>query len=323
MTITKNILLLAIFLLCPNFVYAGSLLRIVTSLDPLEAQEYIAAFERDTGSKVDWIRLSAGEALARLKSEAKNPTQDVWFGAPINEFIAAKKADLLTPYKSSKTLDIPSKWRDKDGYWTGIYFGAVVFITREGYDPPFSWADLLKPEYRGEIVVSYPYTAGTGYAVLSGIISVYGEEAGLNYYEKLDKQIRRYTKSGGAPIVEVGLGEASIGIVFDQDALRKGVSRGFPLRLSYPADGTAYEIGGVAIVKGGEEASAGRFIDWITSIKGQGLMEKWYRVPLNRHAKINPMSKGPSDLKLAPIDFEAAGKNRERLINKWREKIGK
>lgn len=310
-----------LLLLFPLILHAETL-QLVTSLDPLEAKEYISAFEKDTGVNVQWIRLSAGEALARLKSEAKNPTQDIWFGAPITEFIAAKEAGLLEPYSSEATRGIPPKWRDKDGYWTGIYFGAIVFITRDGFASPNSWADLLKPEYRGEVVVSYPYTAGTGYAVLSGLIAIFGEEAGLDYYERLDKQMRRYTKSGGAPIIEVGLGEANVGIVFDQDALRKGVSRGFPLRLSYPTDGVAYEIGGVAIINGVKKAEAKKFVDWIT-VKGQDLMEKWYRVPTNSKAKANPLSKGPKDLQLAPIDFEKAGRDRERLINKWRERIGK
>ncbi len=313
---------ITLILLLLSFIAHAETLQLVTSLDPLEAKEYISAFKKDTGVDVQWIRLSAGEALARLKSEAKNPTQDIWFGAPITEFVAAKEAGLLDPYSSEATQGIPPKWRDKDGYWTGIYFGAITFITRDGFEPPNSWADLLKPEYKGEVVVSYPYTAGTGYAVLSGLIAIFGEEGGMDYYERLDKQIRRYTKSGGAPIIEVGLGEANVGIVFDQDALRKGVSRGFPLRLSYPTDGVPYEIGGVAIVKGAKKVEAKKFIDWITT-KGQDLMEKWYRVPANSNAKINPLSKGPKDLKLAPIGFEEAGRDRERLINKWRERIGK
>ncbi len=322
MTRYHKIFLFILFLFLPLIAKAETL-NLVTALDPLEAREYVSAFEKDTGIKVNWIRLSAGEALARLKSESKNPTQDVWFGAPSTEFVAAKRSALLSPYVSKETNAIDKKWRDKDGYWTGVYFGAIVFITHDGITPPTSWQDLLKPEYKGEIVVSYPYTAGTGYTVLAGLVAMQGEDNAISYYEKLDKQIRRYTKSGGAPIVEVGLGEANVGIVFDQDALRKGVSRGFPLQLTYPTDGVPYEIGGVATIKGGNEKLAGKFIDWITSLEGQDLMQKWFRVPLLSKAQLNVKSKNPRELNLAKIDIEKAGNSREELINKWREKIGK
>jgi len=323
MTITKYFLSLIFFLLYLPGIFASESLHLVTSLDPLEAQEYISAFEKDTGIDVEWIRLSAGEALARLKSERKNPSQDVWFGAPINEFMAAKRDGLLVPYRSPSTDKIPLKWKDKDYYYTGIYFGAIVFITRVGIDPPLSWNDLLKPEYKGEIVVSYPYTAGTGYEILVGLISIFGEERALEYYSKLNRQIRRYTKSGGSPIIEVGLGEANVGIVFDQDALRKGIARGFPLNITYPKDGVPYEIGCVAAIANGNKKPAGKFIDWIVSLRAQNIMQKWYRIPLNPSAEINKDSTPISSLNLVKMDFEKAGRERERIINKWRERVGK
>jgi ABC-type taurine transport system substrate-binding protein len=42
-----------------------------TSLDPNEAKVYIEAFIKDTGIKVDWVRMSAGEVLTRIKAEGK------------------------------------------------------------------------------------------------------------------------------------------------------------------------------------------------------------------------------------------------------------
>lgn len=315
------------FIVLAVFFYALPLsaetINLVTSLDPLEAREYISAFERDSGVKVQWIRLSAGEVLARLKSESRHPTQDVWFGAPVPEFVAAKDAGLLEPFISKATRAIPEKWRDTEGFWTGVYFGAIVFISGKGIEPPKSWHDLLKPEYKGEIVVSYPYTAGTGYTILSGLTAIMGEEGALEYYKKLDGQIRRYTKSGGAPIIEVGLGEAGVGIVFEQDAIRKGVSRGFPITVTVPSDGVPYEVGGVAIIKGKRNADTEKFVDWIVSPSAQNLMQKWYRVPTHPSAKIAEGAHDPSRLKVADITMESAGLKREGLIRKWREKVQK
>lgn len=307
----------------PDAAAEAAALNIVTSLDPLEASEYIKAFESDTGIRVQWIRLSAGEVLARLTSEAGNPTQDVWFGAPATELIAAKRAGLLEPYRSPAARAIPEKWRDPDGYWTGIYFGAIVFISGRDRTPPTSWQGLLDPQYRGEVVVSYPYTAGTGYTILAGLAAMMGEEGALVYSQELDRQVRRYTKSGGAPIIEVGLGEAGVGICFEQDAVRKGVSRGFPIVITVPEDGVPYEIGGAAIVRGKRRPEAEAFIDWIVSLTGQDLMHRWYRTPLHPKAEVSERTHRPGEMNLAPEDMEAAGAARARLITAWRERVGK
>lgn len=317
-------LLVAIFtlLFCHAPARAESI-KIVTSLDPLEAKEYIAAFEKDTGIKTQWVRLSAGEALVRLKSESKNPTQDVWFGAAATEFVAAKLEGLLAPYSSAATESIPKEWRDPEGYWTGIYFGAIAFISGRGVVPPKTWLDLLKPEYTGEIVVSYPYTAGTGYIVLAGLVAMMGETGAMDFYKKLDRQIRRYTKSGGAPIIEVGLGEAGVGIVFEQDAVRKGVSRGFPIIVTIPSDGVPYEIGGAGIISGKVSRESAAFIDWLVSPATQNLMKKWFRTPIHPAVVSGEDVMRPENLKLAPMDMHSAGKERERIIKLWREKIQK
>lgn len=315
-------LLLLLSLASGPFAEAAAL-GVVTSLDPLEAREYIMAFEQETGIPVQWIRLSAGEALARLKSEAGNPTQDVWFGGPVTELIAAKNAGLLDPYHSPVARAIPKRWRDPEGYWTGIYFGAIVFISGKGHVPPGSWRGLLDPRYRGEVVVSYPYTAGTGYTVLAGLAAMMGEEGALAYSKELDGQVRRYTKSGGAPIIEVGLGEAGVGICFEQDAVRKGVSRGFPIVVSVPEDGVPYEIGGVGIIRGKRSPEAERFVDWIVSLPAQNLMHTWYRTPLHPEAAVSEKVHRPGEMNLAPEDMEAAGAARAHLITAWRERVGK
>lgn len=49
-----------------------------------------------SGDDVQWIRLSSGEGLARVQSEAGNPTFDIWWGGPMDTFIAAKPLGCLS-----------------------------------------------------------------------------------------------------------------------------------------------------------------------------------------------------------------------------------
>jgi len=79
---------------------AADVLHMYTALDPNEAKVYLEAFMKDTQITVEWVRMSAGEILTRLKAESKNPQVSVWFGGPSAEFIAGKKEGLLAPYNS-------------------------------------------------------------------------------------------------------------------------------------------------------------------------------------------------------------------------------
>ncbi|MDO8644582.1 MAG: extracellular solute-binding protein, partial [bacterium] len=153
-------------------VFAGEKLHLVTSLDTLEAEEYIKAFEKETGIDVEWIRLSAGEVVARLKAEGERQSQSVWFGASISEMVAAQQSGLLESYRSKSRDPSIVKWSDPQENYTAIYFGSIAFISNKKQladnhlNPPISWQDLLKEPWRGRLVMAYPYTSGTGYTVL-------------------------------------------------------------------------------------------------------------------------------------------------------------
>ena len=80
-------------------------------------------------------------------------------------------------------------------------------LKEKNLEPPKSWNDLLKPEYRGQIVMPNPKTSGTGYTLLASMFQLRGEEDALEYMKKLDKQIKTYQRSGSAPAKLAGQGE--------------------------------------------------------------------------------------------------------------------
>ena len=304
----------------------GRTLHLYSALDTNEAKIYIRAFEEETGIDVKWVRMSAGEILVRLRSERNNPQVGLWFGGPSPEFIAAKQDGLLAPYKVNTDFELPSGTFDENYYWTGFYFGALGFacnteiLDRKGLEPPTSWYDLLKPEFAGEIGVAYAYTSGTSYTILATLVQLMGEEEAFSYIAGLDRSIHHYNKSGSACVTQVGFGEIGVGLAFSHDIIKKGLAKGFPVALSFPEEGTGYEIGAIALIKGGPDQSEARtFIDWILSIKAQNLMKKWFRTPLHPRAEV---AKGAITAdKVNLIDFDAiwAGKNKRRLVERWRE----
>ena len=266
-------------------------LTVYTAFPEAEVIYYYNAFEKATGIKINSIRLSAGEMLTRVEAEKANPQAALMLGGPSDNYIAAVDKGLLEPYQAKDVDKAPEAYRDPTGHWNPIYVGAIGFgcnaewFAEKGLDYPTSWDDLLKPEFKGEVIMAHPGTSGTAYTVLATLVQLKGDEAVWDYLTKLDENVIQYTKSGAAAPNAVAMGEAAISLTFSHDALQPTVE-GYPMALSFPADGTGYEIGAAAIVKGSdpaEQESAKMFIDWICSVDGQNLYAEndSFRVPTN------------------------------------------
>jgi iron(III) transport system substrate-binding protein len=221
-------------------------------------------FEKEFGITVNYVRMSTGEALARLEAERENPQFDIMWGGPIDTYISGKGEGMFEPYESPNVANLldKDKYLDPDNYWAGIYVGSLGFATNEdflaahpGLEAPTSWADLLKPEFEDQLLVAHPSTSGTSYTALSTILQLMGEEAGWEYLNDYAAHVLQFTKSGAAPAKFVGLGEGAVGVVFSHDIVKQ-IEAGLPLVLSFPEDGTGYEIGGMAIVKGAQHPDA-------------------------------------------------------------------
>ena len=59
------------------------------------ARPMFEEFEKATGIKVNFIRFSSGEALARVIAEKNNPRIDVLFGGPVETFAAGIKEGIF------------------------------------------------------------------------------------------------------------------------------------------------------------------------------------------------------------------------------------
>lgn len=234
------------------------------------AVEAMRQFTRDTNIKVNMVRMSAGEILARIRAESNNPQADVWYGGPADTFVAATAEGLLHPYESPNASVIDETFKDSDHLWTGIYVGALGFASNKdflesnGLEAPKTWDDLLKPAFEGEIIMAHPASSGTAYTALYTALQVKGgEEPGFDYLSQLHPQVQQYTTSGSAPGRMVGMGEAAVGILFAHDIIKYQEEGFSSLELTIPTDGTGYETGAVAIINNAPNAElAEQFIDW-------------------------------------------------------------
>jgi iron(III) transport system substrate-binding protein len=288
-------------------------------------------FEAKYDITVNYVRMSSGESLARLRAEKDNPQFDIWWGGPIDSFVAAKGEDLLEAYDSPnyKNLLDQTKYKDADNYWAGIYVGSLGFCTNTdwladnpGVEPPTSWADLLKPEFTGQMLVAHPSTSGTSYTALATVLQLMGDDAGWEYIIKYANQMLQFTKSGAAPAKFVAQGEAAVGIVFSHDIVHEIEDNNAPLVLTFPEDGTGYEIGGMGIIKGAEHLDAAKkWFDWALTAEAQSLGPKYkaYQAPTVGGVELSH----PELLQVNLIDYDFlwAGGHKKEFVDKFSNEI--
>ena len=96
-------------------------------------EEYLAAacenFEKLYNIKTTYQRLSTGEVQAKIEEENGNPSADVWFGGTTDPYNVVAGEGLLEAYEAENASHLLSDmYRDKDGYWYGIYKGILGFM---------------------------------------------------------------------------------------------------------------------------------------------------------------------------------------------------
>jgi len=288
-------------------------------------------FESLYGITVNYVRMSSGEALARVVAEKDAPTFDIWWGGPIDSFVSAKGQGLLEPYDSPNFVNIrdPKLMKDVDNQWVGVYVGTLGFATNKNWlaehpdaKAPTSWDDLLKPEFTGQVMVAHPSSSGTSYTALCTILQLRGEDAGWDYLKQYAGQMASFTKSGAAPAKFVGQGEAAVAIVFSHDIVNEIENNQLPLELTFPAEGTGYEIGGQAILKGAKNIQAAKlWYDWAISPEGQALGPKYhaYQAPTVNGVELSHPEL--MEANLIDYDFLWCGENKTAFVDKFTNEI--
>ena len=298
-------------------------IKYYTDNDESELDPFAKAISKGTGLKLEPLRLSSGEAWARVDAEAPRVGADMHFGWPLSFAIMAKEKGLLMQYKSPAWKAIPSQYKDPDGYWYGwsYWFACIGVNTKllkeKGYSAPRSWKDLLDPKWKGEIVMPNPGTSGTAYLTVSTVMQLFGEDEGWKYLEQLNKNVAQYTKSGSAPGQLVAQGEYMIGITWDQ-AVEKRKNEGYPIEMVIPAEGTGYVLDIAVIYKNTENPEgAKKFIDYVGS-KGFQQEVAQYRSKVTYPGVESLVSFDP---KLIDYDAKWAADNRTRIMSTWKSRF--
>lgn len=168
-------------------------IRLMTH-DSFEMSEAVkTAFEAESGITIEVFKAGDGGAALNQAILAKdNPLADVFFGVDNTFLSRALENDIFEPYASPELANIDDSLKlDPKNRALPVDFGDVCLNYDKGWfedhnlAPPENLEMLLEATYTSLTVVENPATSTPGLAFLLATIGHFGEDAYLDYWQKL------------------------------------------------------------------------------------------------------------------------------------------
>lgn len=316
-------------------------LRVLTHDSFAISEVVVAAFEQANNAKVQFIKGGdAGTALNKAILSKDNPLADVFYGVDNTFLSRALNEGVFEPYASPQLAAIPSQFQlDPEKRALPVDYGDVclnydkTWFAGLNLNPPQSLDDLLKPAYKGLLVVENPATSSPGLAFLLTTISHFGEAGYLDFWKSLlqnDVKVVNdwesaynveFTHAGGTRPLVVSYGSSpAFEIIYASEPIAE------PSTAAITAPDTCFrQVEFVGLLKGGKNQElAKKWIDFMLSPTFQeDLPAQMFVFPVNPQAKLDENFTRFLAIPEQPttVSLEEVAAKRDQWLKAWTEAI--
>lgn len=240
-----------------------------------------ASYEKEQGVRVNFISLSQADLLAKLDAqrEADKKGDTALVLADERTLEQAAAAGDFDAYISETADQVPDDFRQADGDWVGVWYDPIVFAYNGDYlktltNIPDTWQKLAAMP-TGRIGVTDFLAADASANLLYSMVAQFGEDETYDIWKQIHPKVVQYARYLSNPVRQAGMGEVEVAIAVESEALRY-IQNGYPIKIVYPADGTARMLTGTALTVNSRESdrrAAIQFADWLLSDKAQMALE--------------------------------------------------
>lgn len=275
-------------------------------------------------ANVQSVTGGTGTLMKRIQAESANPGGDIFWSGGVGTLAAFTQ--LMEPYVSPEAKAIGAQFLGPKNTFIGTNVHVMVLMVNDrqlkGMAAPKTWADLMKPEWKGKFVITDPARSGTAFIQVYGLLKQFGREG----VEKIARNAV-VVQSSGAVVKSVAAGEYPVGITIESSAYEFVAGGQKEIKLVYPADGTYLGAEGMFIVKGAKNmALAKEFYDVLLSKQAQEtLLVENFRRPTRSDIAVSKLTTLPdlNSLKVFPLNLQVATEEYEQVIALWQLALSK
>jgi len=258
----------------------GETVTIYSSRNEQLIRPLLDQFTAETGVKVELVTDKTGPLMARLEAEGANTPADMLLTVDAGNLWQAAQKGLLQPI-ASETLasNVPAKYRDPAGLWTGLSLRARTIF----YDPSkveasdlSTYADLADPKWKGKLCLR---TSKKVYnqSLVASMIEHMGAEKTEEIVRGWVANLATDVFSDDTSMLEaIASGQCEVGIANSYYYGRiLDEKPDFPVKLFWANQGTTgahVNISGAGVVANSDNPDGAlKLMEWLSSDKAQGL----------------------------------------------------
>jgi putative spermidine/putrescine transport system substrate-binding protein len=292
------------------------------------AAEFKAFTSRYPGLQLVYNDLGSAATVVALDKARNRPQADTAYYFAGSAVDAVSK-DVVAPFKPVNFDELPEVFRDPDGKWFTIHTLTIAFIVNTNLveNVPQSWADLLKPEYKNQIVYLDPRSTGVGQVLTFAANFGNGGDMtnvqpGLDYLGKLHQAGNVLRVVGTTPYAQFVKGEIPIWISYENDGLKAKYTDGLGdgVAVVIPEEASAAAPYAISLVKDGPNPNAGMlWLNFIMTEKGQGIFAEGFVRPAVPGVPLpeSVADKLPAAPQVKPLDVQAAAAKKAEIDAGW------
>jgi iron(III) transport system substrate-binding protein len=244
-----------------------------------------AFMQRYPGIKANVVRSTSQVAFQRLSQDMQAGVAqcDIFSSTDYGHYLYLKREGKLLAYRpaSAEWLIPAVRNPDPDNMWQIFYLGIYLLAYNTQHvtaaDAPKSWKDLLDPKWKDQLAVGHP-----GYSGSIGVMCVVLRKMyGWDYFKTLNQNNPQIGRSSDDPVTLLNAGERNVGMGVSLAMPLLSMSRGNPLAVVYPTDGTLAVYSPTAIPKNAPHPNAAKlFMEFAAGPLYAQVMRQYFIMPV-------------------------------------------
>lgn len=258
----------------------GQTITIYSSRNEQLIKPLLDRYTEETGVKIELVTDKTGPLMARLQAEGKNTPADMLLTVDAGNLWQAAQQGLLQPVASTVLENnVPAKYRDPKGQWTGLSLRArTIFYdpSKVSADQLSTYADLADPKWQGKLCLRTSKKVYNQSLVASMIEHLGAEKTEEIIRGWVDNLATDVFSDDTSMLEAIAAGQCEVGIANSYYYGRiLDEKPNFPVKIFWANQGTTgthVNVSGAGVVTGSDNPDGTlKLIEWLSSDEAQGI----------------------------------------------------